>query len=151
MCTLGHLEGGQSAEADRLEGAAAAQMIEGQRSYYDRYWLRLMLARADLQGVERLVGSFDLDNLPDNPYRHDLPPAVLDALVALRDHKAIERVAPRWLRPQTYAEPFALRALGVARGDAELLGEASSRFRSIGLDWRADETERWRADRIDAS
>jgi len=150
MCALGHLDGGESAEADRLEGAAAAQMIEGQRSYYDRYWLRLMLARTDLQGVERLVGSLDLDNLPDNPYRHDLPPAVLDALVALRDHEAIERVAPRWLRPQTYAEPFALRALGVARADAELLDEASRRFRSIGLGWRVEETERWRAERIDA-
>jgi hypothetical protein len=88
--------------------------------------------------------------LPDNPYRHDLPPAVLDALVALRDHEAIERVAPRWLRPQTYAEPFALRALGVARADAELLDEASRRFRSIGLGWRVEETERWRAERIDA-
>ena len=49
---------------------------------------------------------------------------------------------------ETYAEPFALRALGVARGDAQLLDEASSRFRAIGLGWRADETEDWRAKTI---
>jgi hypothetical protein len=107
-----------------------------------------MLARADRPGLERLVGSFDLGSLPDSPYRFDQPPAVLDTFVALRDHEAIEMSAPRWLRAGTYAEPFAMRALGVARGDADLLDEASKRFETIGLRWRAEETERWRSEKI---
>jgi hypothetical protein len=147
-CALASVYTGDDAESRRLEADAAVQTVEGQPSYYYSHRLRLMLARTDLPGLERLVGSFDLDNVPDTPYRFDQPPAVLDALVVLGDHEAIERVAPRWLRPGTYAEPFALRALGVARGDVELLDEAASRFRSIGLGWRVEETKRWRAETI---
>ena len=72
----------------------------------------------------------------------------MGVIVTLRDHQAIEKVAPRWLRPGTYAEPFAIRALGFARGDGQLLDEASSRFETIGLGWRAEETERWRDENI---
>ena len=147
-CAQASVYGGDDAESDRLEAEAAAQTLEGQPSYYYAHRLRLMLARTDLPGLERLVGSFDLDSMPDSPYRFDQGPAVLDTLVALRDHEAIETVAPRWLRPGTYAEPFAIRALGVARGNAELLDEASSRFEAIGLRWRAEETERWRSEKI---
>jgi hypothetical protein len=86
--------------------------------------------------------------MPDSPYRFDQAPAVLDTLVALDDHEAIETVAPRWLRPGTYAEPFAIRALGIARGNSELLDDASSRFSAIGLGWRAEETDRWRDEKI---
>jgi class 3 adenylate cyclase len=142
-CAVASQYAGDRAESNRLEAEATRQAIEGQRAYYHAHRLRLMLARNDLPGLERLVGSIDLESLPDSEYRYDQPPAVLDALVLLGNHEAIEAVAPRWLRPGTFAEPFALRALGVARGDGGLLGEASSRFRSIGLDWRAEETERW--------
>ncbi len=149
-CAAASLHIDDDIESDRLEAEAAAQTLEGQPSYYYAHRLRLLLARADLPGLERLVGSFDLDSVADRPYRYDQPPAVLDTLVALRDHEAIEMVAPRWLRAGTYAEPFAMRALGVARGDAELLDEASRRFETIGLRWRAEETERWRGEKIDA-
>ena len=144
-CAQASLYAGNDADAERLEFEAAAQTIEGQRPYYYAHWIRVLLARADLPGLERLAATIDFDHLSEGPYRYDQPPAVLDALVALSDHDAIENVAPRWLRQGTYAEPFALRALGVARGDAQLLDEASSRFRAIGLGWRADETEDWRA------
>ena len=40
---------------------------------------------------------------------------------------------------QTYVQPFALRALAVARADERLLEEATARFYAIGLGWRADE------------
>jgi hypothetical protein len=149
-CAQASLHTGDQAEAERLESEAAVQTIEGQRSYYYAHWIRLLLARADLPGLERLIATIDLEHLLEGPYRYDQAPAALDALVALGNHEAIESVAPRWLRPGTYAEPFALRALGVARGDDELLDEASARFRSIGLDWRAEETERWRAETIGA-
>jgi hypothetical protein len=147
-CALASSYSGDDTESERLEADAAAQTLEGQPSYYYAHRLRLMLARADRPGLERLVGSFDLGSLPDSPYRFDQPPAVLDTFVALRDHEAIEMSAPRWLRAGTYAEPFAMRALGVARGDADLLDEASKRFETIGLRWRAEETERWRSEKI---
>jgi hypothetical protein len=147
-CALASLYSGDDTESDRLEAEAAAQTLEGQPSYYYSHRLRLMLARTDLPGLERLVGSFDLEGMPDSPYRFDQAPAVLDTLVALDDHEAIETVAPRWLRPGTYAEPFAIRALGIARGNSELLDDASSRFSAIGLGWRAEETDRWRDEKI---
>jgi len=147
-CAVASQQVGDDAESIRLEAEAAGQTLDGQRPYYYADWLRLMLARADVRGLERLLGSFDIATASDSPYRYDQPPAVLDALVALRDHEGIETVAPRWLRPGTYAEAFALRALGVARGDAERFDEASKRFRSIGLVWRVEETERWRTETI---
>ena len=39
-------------------------------------------------------------------------------------------------------EPFALRALGTARGDDELLARADGRFAELGLDWHRAQTER---------
>ncbi len=39
-------------------------------------------------------------------------------------------------------EPFALRALGVARGDDELLARADERFQALGLVWHRAQTER---------
>ena len=40
-----------------------------------------------------------------------------------------------------YLEPFMLRALGLAREDDGLLAQADERFRALGLDWHADQTE----------
>jgi hypothetical protein len=42
----------------------------------------------------------------------------------------------------TYLEPFALRALGVARGDEELVIQARDRFVTMDLEWHAAETRR---------
>jgi hypothetical protein len=46
------------------------------------------------------------------------------------------------LKPKTYLEPFALRALGYARGDEDLIQQAVERFEAMGLDWYATETRR---------
>ena len=43
---------------------------------------------------------------------------------------------------QTYVEPFALRALGVARADETLVRQAADRFEAIGLNWHAGETRK---------
>jgi hypothetical protein len=64
----------------------------------------------------------------------------LDALVALRDRKRIEDVAPRLLDSGTYFEPFALRALAAAREDQSLLDRALERFQALGLRWHAEQT-----------
>ena len=39
-------------------------------------------------------------------------------------------------------EPFALRALGVARTDDDLLVRADERFAELGLQWHRAQTER---------
>lgn len=65
----------------------------------------------------------------------------LDGLAATRDER-VEEEAPRFLRPGSYVEPFALRALGIVREDEELIACAQGRFRSLRLDWHAAQTER---------
>jgi hypothetical protein len=66
----------------------------------------------------------------------------LDAYVALREHEQIEREAETLARPGTCIEPFALRALGAARRDDELLTRAQARFADLGLEWHGSQTER---------
>jgi hypothetical protein len=46
--------------------------------------------------------------------------------------------------PGTYFEPFALRALGVVREEAELLEEAIPRFEAMDLHWHETQTVRFR-------
>lgn len=67
--------------------------------------------------------------------------ARLNALVALGQHAEVEREAPALLKPGTYLEPFALRALGSARKDEKLIEQAVARFQELGLDWHATETK----------
>jgi hypothetical protein len=94
------------------------------------------------RGAERRIDDFGLLEVKDRLHQPDAPAAMLDALVALSATEPIEAAAPRWRRPGAYCEPFALRALGVARQDGALLDEATARFRALGLEWRAAETER---------
>jgi hypothetical protein len=44
------------------------------------------------------------------------------------------------LKPNSYLEPFALRALGYARGDVGLIRQAIERFDAMGLDWHTAKT-----------
>jgi hypothetical protein len=44
------------------------------------------------------------------------------------------------LQADTYLEPFALRALGLVREDANLIERAAGRFDAFGLDWHAAHT-----------
>jgi hypothetical protein len=52
----------------------------------------------------------------------------------------VEREADRHLKPGTYLEPFALRALGIVREDGGLIERAADRFAGLGLDWHAART-----------
>ena len=76
------------------------------------------------------------------PWSYAVPGAFLDALVVLGDRGSIEAEAPKWLRPKTYVEPFALRALGFARADESMLADAAVLFEGMELDWFAGETRR---------
>jgi len=65
--------------------------------------------------------------------------ARLDALAIIGTPANIEQAfAP----PKSYVEPFAHRALGVAREDDALVAHADALFRALGLDWPADQTVR---------
>ncbi|HEY8774851.1 MAG TPA: hypothetical protein VIM33_00035 [Gaiellaceae bacterium] len=48
---------------------------------------------------------------------------------------------PPLLQAGTYIEPFALRALGIVRGDETLVGKARDRLRGLGLGWHAEQTD----------
>ena len=43
-------------------------------------------------------------------------------------------------QPQSYVEPFALRALAVVREDEELLRKAEALFAVLGLRWHSEQT-----------
>ena len=66
--------------------------------------------------------------------------AHLDGLASLGAGERIEDEASRALRPGTYLEPFALRALGVVRNDQALIEQAADRFENFGLGWHAART-----------
>jgi len=96
--------------------------------------IRLALARDDRAALRELV--------PEEPGWLEPPTAFLDALLALGDYARIEAEAPKWLTPGIYAEPFALRALGVARSDRTLIRRAFERFAAMELSWHAEQTQR---------
>ena len=70
--------------------------------------------------------------------------ARLDALAMLGKYERIELEAPPLVQPGTTVEPFALRALGLARRDDGLIAQAHDRFAALGLDWHAAQLERLR-------
>jgi class 3 adenylate cyclase len=133
-CALAAAYRGDEAEAGRLEEKARAIGMEGWRFWFDPPRIRLALARGDIDALPPLVEGAEPDAI-------EPPSALLDAFVALGDRKRIEAEAPKWLRPGTYAEPFALRALGFARGDGKLVAQAVERFEALGLAWHAEQTK----------
>ena len=65
-----------------------------------------------------------------------------DSLVSIGPGvERVEEEARQLLRPGKYPEPFALRALGIVRGDEALIAQADERFRALRLHWHADQTE----------
>ena len=130
--------GGHHCTHRRLEGNAQEIGVEGGRWYQG--WIeppriRLALARDELGVVAELAS-------PEFDWQWEPASTFLDALAALGDRKRIEAEAPRWLQHGTFDEPFALRALGVARGDRALLKQALERFETMGLSWHAEQTRR---------
>jgi tetratricopeptide (TPR) repeat protein len=101
--------------------------------------LRLALARNDLETVVRLANS------PDARRRQvwffpGAAASYLDALAALRDPERVEREALAIGKEGTVLRPFALRALGLARGDESLIMQAADDFERLRLPFREAET-----------
>jgi class 3 adenylate cyclase len=136
VCALAAAHAGDDEEAQRLEKSADALAMEGYGATIDAPRLRLALVRGDLETAERLLESGKAMYFGETAARATR----LDALAALGRRERVEEEARPLLRPNTYLEPFALRALGIARHDREQLARALARFEALGLDWHADET-----------
>ena len=135
-CAAGSAQAGYEDEAHRLEAKANGLGMEGGRWYqgwFEPPKIRLALARHQTGELASLAAAgFDWEWEPVSTF--------LDALAALGDRERIEAEAPEWLQEGTFAEPFALRALGIARGDRTLLRQALERFEAMGISWHAEQT-----------
>ena len=139
LCALAHVCLGDEARAVELERDAERIAGQGYETYLSAPRLRMALERGDREAASALV-ELPLERVfvwGSGALSHRL-----DALVALGRAEAIEREAPDLLQPGTIVEPFALRALGFARRDDDLLARADERFAAHGLDWHRAQTER---------
>jgi hypothetical protein len=137
-CATGRAQAGDEDEAGRLEAKADGLGMEGGRWYqgwFEPPRIRLALARHQTGKLAELTPA-------DFDWEWEPVPTYLDALATLGERDRIEAEAPNWLRPGTFAEPFALRALGIARDDSALLRQALQRFEALELPWHAEQTRR---------
>jgi hypothetical protein len=136
LCALAAAELGDTNEAERLEGRAREMATSGPPGHEPAF-IRLALLRGDRDAVARLL---EVAPVEGSFWDVDTPASRLDALVALGDRERIEAEAAGWLEIPGYTRPFALRALGVVRGDRGLLDQAVGAFEELGLLFRAAET-----------
>jgi DNA-binding SARP family transcriptional activator len=137
MAALAMARLGDKKEARRLEELAAALVPPHASLAQEPAFLRLLLLRGDLVTARQALAA------DPGPYPWtdvDYAPARLDGLAAVGDRDGVEREAPHLLRAGGFGEPFALRALGRARGDRSLVDQAVARFATMGLDWYAHDT-----------
>jgi class 3 adenylate cyclase len=127
---------GDDEEARRLEREAEALGMEGYGVVLDPLYVEIAVARGDSAEVERKLNEWHPEGFEDV---NGLI-AWLNALVALDRRPEIEAEAPALVKPDTYLEPFALRALGFARNDDSLITQAIERFTAMGMNWYATQT-----------
>jgi class 3 adenylate cyclase len=139
LCGLAHLCLGDEVRAAELERDGLRLAGEGYETYLSGPRLRIAMQRGDVRAMESLVELPVERALVWGP---GVFAARLDAFIALGVHDRIEAEAPELVQPGTTVEPFALRALGVARGDDELLARADERFAALGLEWHRAQLER---------
>ena len=128
---------GDTATAAALEGRAQEIALKGYDFVLAAPRARLALARGDVEAA--LAALPEVDNFRIS-FALANAAARLDALGTARDDEAVEREASLFVRPGTYLEPFALRALGIVREDAELIRKALDRFEAMNLEWYVAQT-----------
>ena len=141
-CAVASGELGLDAEARRLETAAVAQGFQdvGVGFWLDPPPAHLALLRGDLERVAALLESSGaMWHWSTDGSLYALA-TKLEALIALGRMREAEEAASQLLQPGTYLEPFALRTLGVVRGDRALTEQAVARFEAMGLGWHAAKT-----------
>ncbi|MET0559989.1 MAG: adenylate/guanylate cyclase domain-containing protein, partial [Gaiellaceae bacterium] len=114
---LAHLCLGDESRATELELDGLRLAGEGYETYLSGARLRIALERGDRLAAESLIELPVERALVWGP---GIFAARLDGFIALERHDLIEREAPELAQQGTTVEPFALRALGVARHDDEL-------------------------------
>jgi DNA-binding SARP family transcriptional activator len=140
VCALAAACLGDEPNAQRLEDEAAELGAEEYGRVVDTR-IRLALVRGDLDRVRSLLVQTEAPEKTLIRSTKLAPVAArLDALAALRERERLEEEAPRWLRPDTYLEPFALRALGAVRKDEELVERAAACFDTMCLRWHSTQT-----------
>jgi hypothetical protein len=137
ICALGLAQLGHELEARRIEELGHANAVVAGPPELEPALLRLALLRADEEEARRILGVLPAIG---GPFDVDTAAARLDALLVLGESEQLQEEATRFLDEEGYTRPFALRALGVSRGNPSLLREAESRFAAMGLAWRAAET-----------
>jgi len=138
VCALAHAHLGDEEELERLEREGEAHSMTGYGTVLDTPRLHLALHRHDLSALESLLGEPAVRS--SNWFYLSSMAGHLDGLAALGARERIEQEAKRALRPGTYLEPFALRALGIVRHDGALIERAADRFEGLGLGWHAART-----------
>jgi class 3 adenylate cyclase len=136
ICALARAYGGEAERSRELEELADEVALEGYGLTVDGPRIRLALARGDLGAVGRLL---TLGRSYQQVFHLASHAALLDGLAALGDPHTEAEALPL-LKPDTYLEPFALRALGLVRQDEQLVERALARFEGWGLDWYARQT-----------
>jgi DNA-binding SARP family transcriptional activator len=140
-CALASAYRGEEEEARRLEARSEETGIDLYGRAESLIWLALH--RGDLDSVERQLEELERPRKSFLRSRKQAPLAArLDALAALGKREELERDAPTLLRPGSYLEPFALRALGIARDDEALLARAQAAFVALGLQGHAAQTRK---------
>jgi hypothetical protein len=112
--------------------------MTGYGTVLDTPRIQLALHRGDLDAVASLLGEPAVRRT--NWFYLSSMATHLDALAALRDRERVECEANSVLRPNTYLEPFGLRALGIVREDQALIERAAATFAALGLAWHAETT-----------
>ena len=138
VCALARAHRGEEEEARRLEHEAEAHRMTGYGTVQDTPRIQLALLRHDLEAVASLLGEPGVRR-SNWPYLSSVA-THLDGLAALGERVRVEAEASVFLQPDTYLEPFALRALGIVREDVTLIERAAGRFEAFGLDWHAART-----------
>jgi hypothetical protein len=139
VCALGCAHLGDDDEALRLEARADATGVPHYGRVESAIWLALR--RGDRGELEHLLAEQEQPREAFLRSRKLAPVAArLDALAALGRTADVERESAALLRPRTYLEPFALRALGAVRGDPVLTETAAERFADMHLTWHAKQT-----------
>jgi class 3 adenylate cyclase len=139
-CAVACAELGLDAEARRLEDEAAALGFEWNGVWLHPPRVHLALLRDDLEPVGSLLdesGETWVMAADSGLYGAAIR---LDALVALGRKEEAGAEAARLAQAGTFLEPFALRTLGLVRGDDALLAQAIERFEAMGLGWHAAKT-----------
>jgi class 3 adenylate cyclase len=138
VCAVARAHLGDSEETRRLEHEAEAHAMTGYGTVLGTPRVQLALHRNDLAAVASLLGEPGVRR-SNWPYLSSMA-THLDGLAAIGERARVEGEASRLLEPDTYLEPFALRALGLVRENAGLIERAERRFEAFGLDWHAAQT-----------